>query len=69
MPPELTEAPKPTAQRFLSIKEAAHRVGISDKMIQQMLYRHDDPLPSVKLGRRRLIDIETLDAFVLRHAA
>lgn len=69
MTTELKTVPTTTDRRFLSIKEAAHRIGVSRKTVEQMIYRHDNPLPSLKLGRRRLIDVDALDAFVLRHAA
>jgi excisionase family DNA binding protein len=59
----------PVQPEFLSMKDAAIRIGVSLKFIEKATVAHNNPLPSFKLGRRRLINIEQLDQWMMKHAA
>jgi|TARA_B110000908_G_C10218639_1_gene434112 excisionase family DNA binding protein len=51
------------------MKDAALRIGVSLKFIEKVTLAHDNPLPSFKLGRRRLINIKQLEEWMMKHAA
>ena len=59
----------PVQPEFLSMKDAALRSGVSLKFIEKVTLAHDNPLPSFKLGRRRLINIKQLEEWMMKHAA
>jgi len=46
----------------ISIDEAARRLGLSSRTVATLIRRHE--LPSRKIGRRRLIAVRDLEAFV-----
>lgn len=53
--------------RFLGIEEAAEELGISRSGIYRALDRGD--LKSVRIGARRLVSMESIDALIERAAA
>jgi excisionase family DNA binding protein len=50
------------AGRLLSLDQAAERLSITPRYLQ-MIVAHGD-LPTVRIGRRRLVRVADLDAFV-----
>ena len=48
----------------LSMAEAAEMAGISERMLQTLV--HDGEVPSMKIGRRRLIPYEAFTAWLRR---
>jgi excisionase family DNA binding protein len=48
----------------VDISEAARRLGLSARTVATLVSRHD--LPSRKVGRRRVIPVAALEAFVQR---
>jgi excisionase family DNA binding protein len=52
------------APLFLSIREAARLLGIEPKTIHKWIGEFRFPVPTYKLGRRRLIRYDELQAFV-----
>ena len=50
----------------LSIREAAARLGVSDVTLRR--YVREQQIPSLKIGRRRLVKVEALEAFERQHA-
>jgi excisionase family DNA binding protein len=55
--------------KYISMPDAALRLGVSAKFIEKNVLAKTNPLPSFKLGRRRLISIEQLDEWMMRHVA
>lgn len=49
--------PEAEPRLFASIADTAKRLSISPRYVHMLLRRPRDPLPSVKLGRRRLVPI------------
>jgi excisionase family DNA binding protein len=64
-----TSSTTPVQPEFLSMKDSALRIGVSLKFIEKVTLAHGNPLPSFKLGRRRLINIKQLDEWMMKHAA
>ena len=46
----------------VDIPEAARRLGLSTRMVASLISRHE--LPSRKVGRRRIIPVSALEAFL-----
>lgn len=55
------------SEQLLSMDEAARRVSLSRRTLDTHASTGD--LPTIKIGRRRLVRIEALDAFVEQRAA
>ena len=56
---------KTVAPRLFSLKRAAEYLGISYWTIRDYIFRGE--LPSVRLGRRVLVDVRDLDALVEKY--
>lgn len=55
----------PPEKRLYSVKEAAGYLGLSPWTVRETIWRGE--LPSVRAGRRVLLDLRDLDAFVERN--
>jgi len=53
-----------TGKRLLSLKEAANYIDTTDGNLRQLMHKGELPFPFVKNGRRTLIDIKDLDAWI-----
>lgn len=51
-------------KRLLSLKEAAHYIDTTDGNLRQLMHKGELPFPFIKNGRRTLIDIKDLDAWI-----
>jgi excisionase family DNA binding protein len=51
-----------TQSRLLSQEAAARYLGVSKWTLRDLLFRGD--IPYVKIGRRLLIDVQDLDAYI-----
>ena len=49
---------------LISVSEAAERLGIAHKTARNWLYQGRFPVPTITLGRRRLVRVQDLEAFV-----
>ena len=49
--------PPTVSPLFIDVEGFAARLGLSSRYVHDLMRRHVDPLPSVKLGRRRLIPV------------
>lgn len=63
---ELTAAPASAAPELLDVSEAARRAGIGRSLMYGLIGR--GTVRSVKLGRRRLIPADALDALATNEA-
>ena len=54
--------PQPVERRTLTIKETAAPLGISDRMVYEMVERGD--IQTIRIGKRILVPISALDQFV-----
>ena len=52
-------------QRLYSITIAAKYLGLSPWTIREMIWRGD--LPSVRMGRRVMLDLQDLDRYIAAH--
>lgn len=50
----------------VGVEEAARLIGVARSMLYEMIARGD--IQTFKLGRRRLVRVKTLEAFVKRQA-
>lgn len=60
--PLAARASEPTARRLYSVKDAAELLSVDKNTIYQLAYA--GKLATVKLGRRRLVPAEALDALI-----
>ena len=52
-------------RRLVSIAEAAERLGISRSRLYELM--QEGSLPTVRIGKRRLLASDALDAFITEH--
>jgi predicted DNA-binding transcriptional regulator AlpA len=53
---------------FITIPEAAKKIGKSRKVIDEWISRKDDPLPCIRCGERgTLVVEEEFDVYVIKH--
>lgn len=53
---------------FITISEAAKKIGKSRKFIDQLIKKKEDPLPCIKMGERGILIIEEeLDKYIIKH--
>jgi len=57
--------PQKTAKRLYSITDAADYLGLSTWTIREMVWK--GKLPYIRFGRRKLVDVQDLDALILRN--
>jgi len=56
----------PLGPIYVGVEEAARLIGVARSMLYEMIARGD--IQTFKLGRRRLVRVKTLEAFVKRQA-
>lgn len=56
--------PKPLEARLISEEETARYLGISKWTVRNLRFRGD--LPTIKIGRRVLLDRQDVEAYLLR---
>lgn len=66
-PPSLPDGPPPVPRLALSVGEAAQAIGLSEREVWRRIA--DGALPVVRIGRRTLIRVAALDAFLAARAA
>lgn len=59
------QRPTATQPRLLSLRDAAAALSLSHWTVRELIWRGD--LPSVRVGRRILVDVRDLDAFIERN--
>lgn len=60
----LLERPRPERRRLLSVEEAATQINVSERTLRSLISGGE--ILSVKVGRRRLLPVDSVDAFVRR---
>jgi excisionase family DNA binding protein len=60
--PRRSTTPPPADRRLVSIPDAAVRLAVGEREVWKLV--GNGTLPSLKLGRRRLITSDSLDAFI-----
>ena len=59
-----TQSTPASRARLLSLRDAATYMGLSCWTLRELIWRGE--LPSVRVGRRVLVDLEDLDSFIER---